>query len=335
MAYQFTLLDAKNRGAFRAISGVSSNSAKFIDLVNEAQSRLIKRGDFFGMVQTMQLLFQGCVVSWPREVGTILGVRKGHGSFQIQNQWYSFTGSWRQHHSCYHGDVTFEDLEPAPVYNEIFNAPNGMQIRYYVTNPNDLVKKITLFGFKYGGQPLQESVAGATVNGLTLTAGTPWVSTSEYVTQISSITREATQGMAYLYQYNPANGMLVDLAVFQPDDTNPRFRRSIVRNFSMRFCKPEDDPTKPKFNSIEALVKLKFIPVANDRDFLLVDDLDALKFMIQAITAEEANDHQTAETLITKAIRELNFSDREKTPDNMTPVMVQCLSGTRGIHNPQ
>src|ERR1035437_553157 len=130
MAYKLQLIDAKNDLAIKTASGVSSASAQFVALINHAQRRLVKRGNFFGMVQTMQLLFQGCVVSWPREVGTVLGVRKGHGSFQMQNQWYSFTGSWRQHHSCYHGDVTFEDLEPAPVYNEIFNAPNGMQIRY-------------------------------------------------------------------------------------------------------------------------------------------------------------------------------------------------------------
>jgi len=58
MAYRYTLLDAKNSGALKAISGVVSSSTQFVDYINEAQRRLMKRGDFFGMVQTMKLLFQ-------------------------------------------------------------------------------------------------------------------------------------------------------------------------------------------------------------------------------------------------------------------------------------
>ena len=335
MAYRYTLLNAKDSGALKAISGVSPSSTQFIDYLNEAQRRLMKRGNFDGMEQTMNLLFQGCVVAWPREVGTVLGVRKGHGSFQIQNQWYSFTGNWSGHHSNYHGDVTFEDLDAAPVHNTIYNLPAGMLIRYYVVNNEDVGKKITLFGHRAGYQPLQESNSlGTKIDGLTLTAARPFVSTSVYVTDISSITREATTGMAYLYQYDPATNTLLDLAVFQPGDTNPSFRRSIVRNHSMRFCTPGEDVTVPKWNSIEALVKLQFIPVAKDRDFLLVDDFDALKFMIQAIKCEEANDHATAEALIAKAIRELNFGDRDRLPDNYTPVMVQSMSASRPICNP-
>ena len=328
------MLDAKNSGALKAISGVVSSSTQFIDYINEAQRRLMKRGDFFGMVQTMKLLFQGCVISWPREVGTVIGVKKGSGTMQVQNQWYSFTGSWRGHHSNYHGDVTFEDLEASPVQNEIYRQDKGMLIRYYVVNKSDIGKKITLFGKMFGQQPLQEiNSSNITVDGVTLTAASPFVSTAAFVQSISSITREATVGMAYLYQYDPDTDTLIDLAVFQPGDTNPSFRRSIVRNHTMRFCKPEDDVTVPKWNSVEALVKLQFIPVAKDRDFLIVDDFDAIKFMIQAIKCEEAGDHVTAEALITKAIRELNFTDREKIPDNYTPVMLQAISGSKPIHN--
>jgi hypothetical protein len=335
MAYKYQLIDAKSSGALKNISGVSSASPQFIDLMNEAQRRLIKRGDFYGMTQTMDLMFQGKLIAWPREVGTVIAVRGCGHPMQIQNQWYSFTGSWRHGHNHFHGDVVFEDVNPAPIFNEIYNVPNGMLIRYYVTNPADIGKTCTIYGHKYGAQPLQEVVGGKTVDGLTLTGQNPWFSTDVYVTDIFSITRQPTFGMTYLYQFNPANSMLVSLAAFEPNETNPRYRRTFVRNHQTRFLRPGETPsTTPKWNNVEALVKLEFIPVVNDRDFLLVDDMDALKFMVQAIKAEEANDHATAETLITKAIRELNFADREKNPDEATPVVVRSTFGNRTLRNP-
>ena len=67
--------------------------------------------------------------------------------------------------------------------------------------------------------------------------------------------------------------------------------------------------------------------------FLLIDNFDALKFMIQAITAEAANDDQTAEIKISKAIRELNFELRDKNADDQMPVRVNSVIG-RKIKNP-
>ena len=87
------------------------------------------------------------------------------------------------------------------------------------------------------------------------------------------------------------------------------------------------------WTNIDALVKVEFVPVQNDVDFLMIDNFDALKFMIQAINAEEANDEQTALVKITKAIQELNFELRNKNLDGQTSVFVNAVSG-RGIINP-
>ena len=46
MPYQYTLLDLKNSGAIKNIAGVAVASPAFVDLVNEAQRRLMRRGAF-------------------------------------------------------------------------------------------------------------------------------------------------------------------------------------------------------------------------------------------------------------------------------------------------
>jgi hypothetical protein len=341
MPYKFQLKDAQNDIGLQNVAGYGSASPQFIQLVNEAQRRLMKRGDFFGLTQEAILVFQGCYVVWPKYIGTILGARRGHrGGVQVANQWYSFTGSWHRHHCHWHGDAVLEDAGETCLFSDITgstldanNSSLGQIVQYYVQAPQDLGATITLYGKQYGEQPLQQFVNGAWQRGLTLTAATPVAQTTVNVTEISSIIRSPTQGNATLYEYDVATNTRRLLAVFEPNDTNPRFRRSCIVNFNNCFgCNPNNS-TVPKYHQLDVLVKLEFIPVVNPWDFLLIDDFDALKFAIQAIKAEEAGDIQTANQFFLRAIAELNMRDRDKMPTWETPVAVQPLMGRR-IVNP-
>ncbi len=334
--YRYTLADARNSGPLKAIAGVCSSSQKFSDLVNEAQRRLLRRGDWFDTDFQLRLCVSGCTIAWPRFVGAIRGVKFAGCYTQIAtifNQWYSFTNPYANNRWNLYGDNygVLEDINMAPTFNDI-DGTTGKLLRYYVVNNEDIGKTITINGTQYGGQPLQtQDSAGHFTNGIVIAAGAPYGTNAALVTRIESITRQATTGLAYLYQYDPTTNVLRDLAVYQPNETNPRFRRSKILN------KPVNargaDANGICWTNIDALVKVEFVPVANDLDFLMIDNFDALKFMIQAINAEEANDEQTALVKITKAIQELNFELRNKNLDGQTSVYVNALSG-RGIVNP-
>src|ERR1035437_2484499 len=119
------------------------------------------------------------------------------------NNWYRYIGA-HDHHSDFHSDVVLEDAGTAPCYNDV-SGTSGKLIRYNVVQAADIGKKITLFGKRYGAQPLQENdpISGLLVNGLTISAANPYGTDATMVTQIDAITREATVGMAYLYEYDP------------------------------------------------------------------------------------------------------------------------------------
>lgn len=336
--YEFQLKDAQNDIGLQNVSGFVGTSPDFIQLVNEAQRRLIKRGDFFGLVQEAVFVFQGCYIVWPKYVGTIIAARRGRGGVQVSNMWYSFTGSFHRHHSHWHGDAVLEDAGETctfqPISGSTLDASGsslGQIIQYYVQQPQDLTATITLFGKQYGDQPLQQQVNGAWERGLTLTAGTPVAQTSVMVTKLESIIRSPTQANATLYEFDPASSTRRLLAVFEPNDTNPRFRRSVIVNFNNCFgCQTTpSNSTTPKYHQLEVLLKLKFIPVVNPWDFLLIDDFDALKFAMQAVKAEEAGDIDTANKYFLRAIAELNIRDREKDPNMATAIAVQPLMGHR------
>jgi hypothetical protein len=340
MPYQFQLSDLKNSGAIRNIAGVAVASPAFVDLTNESQRRLLRRGNFEGLEQVIRICTSGCYIVWPKYVKTPLAVRFcDHRHSQtppmMQNNWYSFMGAHTGGFYGYHGttgaygqhnfpsEIVVEDAGTVPMQNDIDDT-TGKQIRYQVVQANDLGKTITLYGKQYGAQPLQEQVNGIWNNGVTLTAATPYASTTQLVTKIESVTRQATQGMAYLFEYDPTTTALRNLSTYEPNETNPRYRRSRIHNFPHGKL----DANGIQWRQVEALVKLEFIPVVNDRDFLLIDNFDAIKFMIQAIKFEEANDDTNAEVKITKAIRELNFESRDKNPDNQTAIRVSVSGGT-------
>jgi hypothetical protein len=357
-SFEKTLEDAQNDLSLKQVTSVCSTSDEFTALINEVSDSLAHRGDWFDLEQRITFKIRGCHLVWPHFVGTVLAVRFCGGLATLNNQWYSFlnnsgVGAWRLGYG-YDGalgvngfgngwgagggwagggsgtgknGVVIEDNATRPIYNEIPNQ-TGCLIRYVVVNKNDYGKKITLFGQQYGGQPLQEQdpdvSTPSTINGLTLTASKPYAQTSQFITHITSITREATQGLAYLYAYDPTLDIEYDLGVYQPQETNPRWRCSRVVN--MPQIRPASTgancPSNECLTNIEALVKLKLFPVSQPRDFLPISNFRALKLGIQAVNLEESNNDPQAEIKWLSAVAELNREQGEKQPARNAPIRV-------------
>ncbi|MGO9704103.1 MAG: hypothetical protein ACLPYZ_02680 [Limisphaerales bacterium] len=330
MAYKFSLSDAQAQLSFAKVAGVCTTSADFIDYINRAQRRLMRRGNWFDTEWVVSFCVSGCVIAWPRWVGSINGVRFGKGRpGQLFNNNYSFVGPHHRH-SGFHCDAVIEDTNLGPTANEV-SGTTGKYIRYYPTVPSDVGKTITIFGTQYGGQPLVEQINGVWQQGVTLTIAAPFVSSSMLVTHINAIGRQATDGNCYLYEYDPTANTLRDLAGFEPGETNPRIRRSIIRNRPYN-C-GNADVNGIFWTTVEALIKLEFIPVVNPRDFLMIDNFDALTYMVQALKEEEAGDKKASEASISMAVREMNFELRDKNADDQIPVRVNSVIGGR-IRNP-
>lgn len=285
----------------------------------------MRRGGWDGTEVLVNVcVYDRCVV-WPRYVETLLGARFCDGSSAlVQNHWYEIIGP-RGCNDPFPCNVTIVDIGNSPTFRPV-SGTTGKLIRYYVVKRNDVGKTITIFGTQFGGQPLQELDAdGNWRDGLTLTAAAPFISTSVMVTHIDRVVRQATQGMSYLYEYDPTANTLRDIAAYEPSETNPLYRRSRIENFcNLNSCQ---DANGIRYVRIEALVKLAFIPVKNDWDFLAIDNTESLKFAIQGIRLEEANEDALGEAKMLKAVRELNYDLRTKFPQEQTPVVVHAMLG--------
>jgi len=346
-AFTYQLSDARNDIGIKNISGVCSSSTALADYVNRATRRLMKRGGWFGTEVAMRLCTGGCDVVFPRHVGTVLALRLCNSDYmQIRNNWWSIlspgnVGGWNNaiNGSGFGYGAAAGGYSPAgiagttvPIFNQI-SGNEGKLIRYHVVKAQDVGKTITLFGFKYGNQPLQEQVSGAWQNGITLTAASPSIpAPTPLVTRITSVVREATQGMAYLYEYDTVTTKLRMLATYEPNETNPSYRHMAIPALT---CTPySTDEYDVKTWQMEALVKLQYIPVENENDFLLISDFDALAMAIQSIKYDEAGDSENAEKYMLKAIRELNFELRDRSPADQLSVRVNVMGSNRMIQNP-
>lgn len=337
--YTLTLGDVKANLGIRNISGVCPTSDQFVEQINAVTRRLMRRGNWWQTEVLMRVCFEGCRIVWPRQVGTVMGVRFCRGGMvQLKNNWWAIAGYCGDNRWGLSADVVGRDDDTAPCYNEV-TGNTGKYIRWNVVKGNDVGKTMRIYGTQYGGQPLQElNSEGKWVPGITITSARPYIQTTILVTKITGIRIQGVtdglasmEGVSYLYQVDPVTGDLFDLAVYQPGETTPDYRVTRFNNLD-QICAKEDSYGR-KIRQADALVKLQYIPAHEDHDFLMLSNLDAIKLGIQALRAEEANDDVQAEIKWSKSIKELNMEIRDRDPASKTVIRINDIGGDCGIYS--
>lgn len=218
------------------------------------------------------------------------------------------------HGSLCSGNVTTINDGQSPVFNPIAcNEP--MYIRAYPSTQEDIGKKTRIFGIDENGQVIRTQNADHAWNdGVELTLALPFVSTPFRIREISRITKDETQGVLRYYQYDANTGLLRDLVFLEPTERNPMFRRTKLP--------PRCRSTTGELQSVEALVKLDFIPVKYDSDLVLISNQDALSDMMLAVKYSNGGDAAMAKDFEAKAIREMNLELNNRLPNDQTPVEI-------------
>lgn len=311
------------------IAGVCADSAQFAARVNEITRRLLRRGDWSGTIVPIHTCVRaGCVV-WPRYVGSVRKINVCNRPVAIKNVWYDFLEyrdrpSWGAWCGC---AARMIGQEQAAAFSDIYG--DGRYVRAYCTARNDIGKTIQLFGEDNHGQPLRTRGSdGNYTEGITITFAAPFASTSIYVRRIDRVIKDVTTGDVRLYAYNPATDILEDLALYGPTETVPSYVKYKLHAPSWPSTTTAGQGTCCPTLSVLALVKLKFIPAQVDSDLVLIDNIDALKLMLQSVRYEENGDRASARGLESDAIRELNLQLRDDNPENQTPIVIDAFSGS-------
>jgi hypothetical protein len=329
VAYKIPFSEAKRDYALREVINSSTDSKEFKAQVNEAQRMLLRRGSWFGTEVLVDIKVHESCITWPRQVGTIEGVNLGRHSdgTNVQNNWYSILHRGFSHHHGCHEQGVLQDIGFGVTYRDITGCP-GSLIYAFAFKPEDWGKKLTIYGRDFQGQPLMEKVNGAWQQGLTLTLGNTiqgqFVSTPfAILNPIQSVVKDITAGNVMLYEYDPVSQTMRDIALFEPGETTPRYRKSKLgaHCFFNNVSNQNGSNGENRCNVIQALVKLAFVPVIADNDFLMIDNLEAIALAVQSLRYARAGDVPNKDAYLAEAIRELNAELRTAFPNGSTVIV--------------
>ena len=197
-----------------------------------------------------------------------------------------------------------------------------MFIRVYTRLNVDIGKTLTIYGIDEFGQPLMtRDQLGNWYEGENVITVSGYIQTTKKFREVQRISKPLTTGMLDVYAYDSTADVLYDMAHYEPSETEPRYRHTSMRGGirGVGCCSTTDGS---KAMQVTFLAKLKFIPVVLDSDIVQIDNIAALKFMIQSIRSSENGDDDAAIKKEAMAIHELNRQLAEKLPLNQIPVLV-------------
>lgn len=321
--YRPTLADAKARSSgIERVLGLCADDPRFTDYVNMGLRTLLNRGRWWGTYERRVLCVSNGCLTWPRDVASIELTALCKSPIPIANQWYEFLGmsDGIRPNDCSCGGVMMYDRGMSATFSDLSGAKI---LRLYYTVASDIGKKVRLFAKDANGVVIRTIIDGVMQDGFELTLASPFVESAFTVTGAITLQKPKTDDLIRLFSVDTA-GTQTALGIYQATETKPWYRRSFLDGLSHACC--SSGCTDKQVN---AIVKLEFIPVELDSDWLIIPNLDAIRYMIQSIKHREQDDAAKAVESEKAAIRELNHDLRTHTSDR---VEINVSLFGRGTH---
>lgn len=299
------------KSSIASIAACSPSSPTYVQLLNDAVRQLMDIGSWWSTVQTMIGCVYGRRIVWPCKIDAVLAVNIGHDRIALANHWFKFVHASSMTASKENAHIAFDGT--TPLFREC-PEDKGV-IRFYITNPDDAGKTITVYGSDENGTPVVLPM---------ILAATP-VSTA-LLSEVTAITKDITAGEVKAYWFRAGVGLLEIAGVYRPNETAPEYLYSRLSRYYNGSCSSGD------CKSIKALVKLGYEPMVLDTDICLIDNEDALKEMVQSIKRREAGDLAGANQFERSAIRRLNHQLKTRFPIDQIQVSVKPFGNDHLSH---
>jgi hypothetical protein len=295
-----TLLDAKNSRIPSAI-GVCSSEQKFVDVLNEAQQRLLTKGLWFGTYGRFRICAPDGCITLPAQIATIERVAMNGMNIPVRDEWYEFLENGygpRNSNSCnssgggcgspwnsggqeslYRGRFcTFKDI-----------IPTGKKLNFICDLASDVGKEVLALGYDDNGNWIRTDQGGIIKDGELIafaqSAGTNSVNNFSCVTDLQL--PDNMDGQSWLYEYKVSDASKRMIGKYEYFETRPYY----ARYYFPTICSSSSGTCNR--SSVEIIGKLEYIPAKQDTDYLIIGNIPALKEMCVAIV----NAEKTPDTL--------------------------------------
>lgn len=285
----------------------------FFRWLSDAVSVVSNKGEFEGWKGYLDICTTGSgkCVSLPREVETVLAVNMGgHPSLGF-DQLFNFhlNGPGDCHTSC---DFSWQDQGNFwPTYRDI-EFPR--KLICHVQKQEDSGKLLIVHGFDRNGNKLQHQVSGQWRDGYPVPTIYGYAvpdSGAPDVMRITAVVKELTAGSLRLSTVDNSGGNGVLLAVYEPDETYPQYRRIKINRDCpwVRIAYRKINPIiRSRFDHIMLRSRLGFLLALRACKFYADSDLaNAHAFEADAIRLElEAQNASTPPTFAMPQIVDRN-----------------------------
>jgi hypothetical protein len=296
----------------------SDDRSKVAEYVNLAQEQLIIDplapdegwyGGFVNMLFNVPVSnFTGYITA-PREIARIEVLDICNRPRRIRNGFYEYLqfGTGKQPRPCNQvcrGITQAFERDNVPTLID-FPASGPQTIRIYPSNNADLGKLVQVQGADQNGQTVLgvDPITGAAIIGEQVPLVIPFATAAFKYQTITGLMKDPTLGPVTIFTVDPATGQQTLLSSMEPDETTAAYRRYLLNNIPPHCC---NQPTG--LVQVDAQCKLDFIPVLNDTDYLIIQNIPALIEQCASIRwskmdsaqalAKEASTHKKALQLL-------------------------------------
>lgn len=274
-----TVAEARDRIASAA--NLCASDARVLSYLNRAVRRLLPKGKWAGTYANYQICTTNNCITWPRQIATIEAVNVCGQPITVRNSWYEFLESGPGSQTGQSG-LKLVDRGEACAFDDITQGATDRKIKVYTDVDEGAGKSIILRGYDNNGQEVRTLDSGSWIEGervaIPTTAAVPILST-RYFSRLTRVIKPRTSGPVRLYEYNTTTAANARaLAYYEADETLPWYRRSFIPGLNRQHSGAACENA-----SVEVAAKLRYYPVANENDFLLIGNLDALEEETRAL----------------------------------------------------
>lgn len=301
---------------------------------NEAQQRLMQKGDWWGTYQRYAICVTDGCITWPRHFAKIGAVAICDYPVRIRNHWFEFLemGNGLQTGSC--GSLELIDRGTTCLHEDVIGYDK--KIKVTADQAEDAGQQALLKGLNDDMNPIRNNDSGTWIDGeyVDIDNATPAISTNIFSTPGPLEVQLPTglNGRVRLYEYDPSDASERLIATYDPDETVPMFRRSLVGGLDeCDSCCADSDCGEL---AVTVMAKLDHIRVIEETDTFIIQNLEALTHMVQAMRYEEMDSRSAltkAESFEAKAIRALEKELEHYTPQSqVVPVRIDGIGWGAG-----
>lgn len=268
---------------------MNTTDPRVAEYTSRAQERLLYKGKWVGTYGRFRVCVNDGCLTWPREIESIEAAAVCGCPYDLRNEWYEFLGTGpgvvkENTNLC----NTFVDRGDACAFDDVKGT--GKKLAVYCDG-NEAAGSQILLRYYRGDSKAKTytTVSGEVIEGEYITlpaAGGYAYSTYECMAGgFYDAVKPATLRTVRIYEYTVAGGALKPLAYYEPDETNPVYRRSVVPCLSdtCNGVVVEGCGTR----AIDIVGKFRQRAVTKDSDALIIQSAEALRLMVQAIKKEE------------------------------------------------